>query len=411
MNSPDAGRRFGRCGTGRAAPGPVRIAAILLVVLLSFDRAAPFTRGGKSVFSSQPLEWDLQFRKESKVQPIRFSVLWTFDGFHAPLAGDPLPAGDRLIAAGQDGSVAAIGADGKAVWTARLPSEIVVGPALAASTVLVARRGGRLTGLDARDGTTRWETDLGADAVFPPRHEGDRVLVPGGNQTLMAIDPGSGAITARLALPGRPSTPPEPAPGGIVIGTDHGMLLAADLPGLAVRWRRYLGSPVTAPPLVHGKRVYATTEDRRLICLRLGNGRPLWSVATGAMVTARPFTLGPWLYFLCYDDDIYVLNARNGHLMTRVRLGHRLDRAAARTADHLFVAPFTEASLVSLALPGLQSAGTFALDIPGEWFTTAPVIDGARILLGYGREQGRVLALAVGPAPPAASPAPAAGGS
>ena len=49
--------------------------------------------------------------------------------------------------------------------------------------------------------------------------------------------------------------------------------------------------------------------------------------------------------------------------------------------------------------------GRFALEVPGEWFTTAPLWMGDRVALGYGRDEGRILALNVAEqkeAPPAA---------
>ena len=165
--------------------------------------------------------------------------------------------------------------------------------------------------------------------------------------------------------------------------------------------------------------MYFAAADRTLRCLRFRSGRPKWRVRLGAISTARPIALKPFLYVLCYDDDIYVLNARNGHQLTRVRLGHRLDSEPLNTGSHLMVVPFTEAAVVGLALPRLQTVGRYALKVPGEWFTTAPLRVADRIAVGYGRNEGRILALTVaqkkkdaeepgGPTTPSSRPRPTA---
>jgi len=377
-----------------------RRAALPLALLLgSLSLLVPLpalARGEKTVFQSQPLEWDPEFRRDGPVVSLDFAPAWTFGGFHAPLAGDPAVDGDLLLASSQDGEVAALDPSrGEARWKTRLSDALTLGPLAVAGRIFQATRDGRLFALNGEDGRILWTIDLGSAAAFPPRPIASRLLVATAGEKLLALDPADGRILAGRPLPGRPTTPPVEAPGSILIGTEHGIVLALDRETLGVRWQRYTGQAITAPPLFDSKRVYVASADRTLRCLRFRSGRPLWMMRTGAILTAPPFVLGPYLYLLCYDNDIYVLKARNGHLMTRVRMGHRLDVSSASAVDHLFVVPFTEAALVSLALPGLQAAGRYVLDIPGEWFTTAPVVIGKRVAVGYGRSEGRVLALMV----------------
>jgi PQQ-like domain len=379
-----------------------RLASVCAVALLLLATWAgtPVARGAvrneKTLFRDQPLEWDPQFRREGKAPPITLTRVWVFAGFKAPLAGDPIGSGSQLIVASVDGTVAALDpSQGTVGWSSRLPEALEVGPSELDGTVFLATKKGLLIALSARNGETLWSADLGAAAAFPPFPNGGRLLVVTAGETLVALDPGNGRVIARRPLPGRPTTPPVAAPGLILIGTDHGMLVALEDRGLETRWSRYFRQAITAPAFVRGHRVYVAVGDRSLRCLRLRSGRPLWTFRTGAIITARPFSVGPWLYFLCYDDDIYVLRARSGHLMTRVRMGHRLDVDPARTEDHLFIVPFKEAAVVGLTLPELQSAGKYQLDIPGESFTTAPVMIAGRVTIGYGWSEGRVLGLQI----------------
>ena len=374
----------------------LRIGLGVLLVAVLVSPVPGWARRQKTVFRSQPVEWSPEVNRDGTAPAITFSPSWTFTGFEAPLAGDPVPCAGLLVAASQGGEVAAIDpAEGREVWRVRLDAPLTVGPAASSSAVFVAAGEGRISALEGGSGGLLWSTLLGSEPALSPRVSGTRLLVPIAAQALVVLDAESGALLARRSLPGRPSTPPEVVDETILIGTDHGMLLALEETTLAVRWRHYAGQAISAPPLVQGGRVYVAARDRSIRSLRLKDGKRRWKSRTGAITTARMFTRGPYLYLLCYDNDIYVLRRRNGHLITRVRLGHRLETSPALTEDHLFVVPFTEAALVGLSLPGLQIAGRYSLDLPGEGFTTAPVVIAGKLALGYGRSAGKVLALTV----------------
>jgi outer membrane protein assembly factor BamB len=350
----------------------------------------------KTVFRSQPSQWQPRMEGDGRAKAVSIAPSWTFQGFEAPFAGDPIVSDGTLVFASEDGQITGLEPMGGEVrWEVHLEDTLGVGPSGENGMIFQATRGGRLLALDAADGRALWSVSLGAEATHPPRLYGDHLVVGTADEELISIDARDGSVRVRRPLPGRPTTPPEPAPGAILIGTDHGMLLAYDLERLEPRWRFYGIHAISAPPLYHRKRVYVASADRSFRCLRSKNGKPLWTTRMGAVITARPFVTDRALYVLSYDNDIYLLKPKNGHLLTRVRLGHRLDVDAGLSNDHVFVVPFTEATLVGLALPALQIGGLFNLDIPGEWFTTAPVVLENGVALGYGRDAGRILMLSV----------------
>jgi hypothetical protein len=377
-----------------------RLAAALAAACLLWQDGAFAARRQKTVFRSQPTEWDPSLESDGRAAPIVFRPAWTFAGFSSPLAGDPAAAGETLVAASQDGRLVAIRTgDGTAAWAADLGEPLSVGPAVFGARVVQAARSGRLAAFAAADGAPSWTTDLGGEPAWAPRAVGGRLLAGTAGGDLIALDPATGAELARRALPGRAVAPPEPAPGALVVGTEQGFILALEESTLEVRWRHAARHPITSPALYHDGRVYVAAADRGVRCLRFRDGRRRWIARTGAMIVARPFARGRYVYVACYDNDIYVLRARNGHLMTRVRLARRLNGNAAVTDFHYLVVPFTEGSVIGLALPGLQAAGRFELDKPGEWFTTGPVPVNGLVALGWGRNAGRIVALEI-TAPP-----------
>ncbi|MEE9292643.1 MAG: PQQ-binding-like beta-propeller repeat protein [Acidobacteriota bacterium] len=350
----------------------------------------------KSLFRSQPVHWQPFVEGDGRVRSVQFTEAWSFDGFDAPFVGDPIEVGGTLLFSTRDGRIAGLDpGSGQRRWEAHLRDALGVGPAAGDGIAFQATRGGRLVALDISDGRLLWSIELGSEPTATPRVLGDRLYVGTADESLVAIDPGDGTILHRLPLPGRPTSSVEASPGALLIGTDHGMLLSIDSETLTVNWRHYAMHAITSPPLYHDHRIYVATADHSFHCLRSKNGKRRWTVRTGALTTARPFVRDGILYILSYDNDIALLKAKSGHLLARVRLDHRLDADAARTADHLYVVPFTEASVVGLALPGLQGGGQFDLDVPGEWFTTAPLVVGDALAVGYGRAAGRVLMLSI----------------
>jgi outer membrane protein assembly factor BamB len=397
-------QRSGTSGRAQISRVPGRGAARLAVLVLSVVLAAggpAWARRQKTVFHGLPTEPAEAVRPGAAAEPITLSPIWTFDGFAAPLAGDPVALGTGLVASDRAGRLAALDAGGPGTtWSVDLGGPLSVGPVAANGMILQATATGDLVALDAHDGHTLWRAALGGAPVAPPALAAGSLLLATDAPELIAVRPDDGRVLARLPLPGRPVAP-EIAGEVAVVGTDHGMLLALDVPTLRVRWRRYLRHAVTAPPLVHDKRIYVAVADRSLRCLRLRSGRPRWRQRTGSITGARLLVRDERLYVQCYDNDIYVLKAGSGHLVGRVRLDHRLSLDGGVTPDHLFVAPFTEGTVLGLAFPYLGMAGHFRLEAQGEWFTTRPVIvANDRLAVGYGRNAGRILFLSVQPGPP-----------
>ena len=370
----------------------------MTLVALSLPAALAWARQVKSVFHGLSTEPESGLRPGAAAEPIALAPIWTFDGFDAPLAGDPAAAETTIVAADRAGQLAALDPAGSpAAWRVDLREPLSIGPAVVGGTILQATSSGVLLALDVRSGQPIWRSSVGAAPIAPPLPAGARLLLATEAPELIALRPEDGVVLGRRPLPGRPVAPVVEG-DVVIVGTEHGMVLAIDTSTLEVRWRRYLRHAVTAPPLVHDGKVYVALADRTLHCLRFKSGRKLWRQRTGSITGARLLARDGLLYVLCYDNDIYLLKPRNGHLVGRVRLDHRLILDGVATDTHLFVAPFTEGTVLGLTFPALAIAGRFRLEAKGDWFTTRPVVmAGPRLAVGYGRDAGRIVFLSIGP--------------
>jgi outer membrane protein assembly factor BamB len=190
-------------------------------------------------------------------------VVWRVSAGRSLSAGPG--AGDSLIAVGTDkGEVLAFDADGKALWTARISSEVIAPPRVSGKVVIVFSGDGRIYGLAAADGKTLWVDQR----TNPP---------------LTVRNAAGGAVWRE----------------GLLVGTAGGRLLAIDAQTGTIAWDGTVATPkgateleriadVTSLPYVDDKEVCAAAYQGRVACFDIVRGTLHWTrdVSSLAGVTA-----------------------------------------------------------------------------------------------------------------------------
>jgi outer membrane protein assembly factor BamB len=324
----------------------------------------------------------------------------------SPLSGPLLSLGDRLVSAVENGVVQAVSpSEGRPLWKTDLGEKLIGGPVEVLGRVVQASVAGKVRALEAEGGEVRWTVDLERQIWGQPTSTRDGVLVPIASGQVVSLD-AEGRERWRVDLKGAPSAPVAACRGMVLAGTEAGTLEAFDRVSGRRLWISETGSPVRSPLLCYRGTIYFGAGDNRLRAIKY-NGRRRWSYQVGGAITAVPFPQGDRICFLCYDNYIYVLKARSGHLLLRVRMSHRLSDDAFLGPKRIYLSPYTSARIVALTLPDLQRVGEYRLDLEGEWFTTPPVRAADLLLIGYGRYEGRILALREEKEPaPEAAPSP-----
>lgn len=179
-------------------------------------------------------------------------------------AGRTLSAGvgadASVVLAGTDkGDVLAFDTGGKALWTARVGSEVISPPKVAEGIAVVFSGDGRVYGLSAADGAVRWVYQR----ATPP----------------LTVRNNAGAVIAR---------------GGVFFGTAGGRLVGLDLATGAVGWEAAVATPkgateleriadVTSLPAVDDRHACATAYQGRTACFDIVRGTPVWSRDIGSL--------------------------------------------------------------------------------------------------------------------------------
>ena len=201
---------------------------------------------GGSVYAAGRDGWISRFDAESG------RVMWRIDAGRKLSAG--VGVGEGLVLAGTEkGEVLAFDLDGKALWQARVSSEILSAPQAADSVVVVRAGDGQIFGLNVRDGKRKWVYQRALPALSIRNYAGV-------------------AVTR----------------GAVFAGFAGGKLVALNLANGNVGWEATVAQPrgateleriadVTSLPVVDENRVYVVAYQGRLACFDAGNGNLIWA--------------------------------------------------------------------------------------------------------------------------------------
>jgi hypothetical protein len=324
------------------------------------------------------------------VKTSEFSEAWRAP-LSSPLLAPLLGAPGLLVATLDSGALVAVSPqDGHVVWKQDSGNRPAGGAVLSRSNIVLAGQDGQVAGFSLQ-GAPLWKADLGEPIPHPPTGTADSVLIPLASAKLVALR-GDGVEQWRASLSSPASVPPSACRGLVVVGTQSGTVEAFLRDTGERLWIAKTASEVVSPILCYRGGMYFGTADSRMWALRY-SGRKMWKYPAGARCEARPFGFQERIYFPSFDNYVYALNARSGNLILRVRLSHRLAHDFLMGEDRVYESPYTSGKLTSLSLPDLVLAGEFPLGLEGDWFTTPPLREGDLLCIGYGRYEGRILAL------------------
>lgn len=178
--------------------------------------------------------------------------VWRINAGHT-ISGGVGADGRLVVVATAKGEVLAFDNTGKALWKARVTSEVLAAPQIAEGLVLVRSGDNRIFGLDAADGKRKWVYQRSTPALSLRSNVGVTVAgkvalagFPGGKLVAIALNNGAAMWEATVALPKG----------------------ATELERV---------SDVTSAPVVAGREVCAAAYQGRVACFELASGNHLWS--------------------------------------------------------------------------------------------------------------------------------------
>jgi outer membrane protein assembly factor BamB len=180
------------------------------------------------------------------------SQVWRINAGKA-ISGGVGADGRLVVVATAKGEVLAFDNTGKALWTARVTSEVLAAPKIAEDLVLVRSGDNRIFGLDAADGKRKWVYQRSTPTLSLRSNVGVTIAgkaalagFPGGKLVAIALNNGAAVWEATVSMPKG----------------------ATELERV---------SDVTSAPVVAGREVCAAAYQGRVACFDLASGNHLWS--------------------------------------------------------------------------------------------------------------------------------------
>lgn len=241
------------------------------------------------------------FAKASTVKPLTAFTptvstrnLWTAS---AGKAGDyafvPAVVGDAVFVAGQDGTIRRL-EGGKAVWKISTGQALSAGVAANDRLVVVGTPKGDVMAYAAVDGKALWQAKVTSEVLASPVIGNEGIAVRSGDNRVFLLDLSDGGRKwmyqrAMPPLSIRGAGSPVFADRYLFVGFPGGRLVALSLQNGAPVWEGPVAQPkgateldrvadVVVPPVVEGTQICAVAFQGRVACFDMGQGGALvWS--------------------------------------------------------------------------------------------------------------------------------------
>lgn len=249
-----------------------------------------------------------------------------------PISGGVGADGRLVVVATAKGEVLAFDNTGKALWTARVTSEVLAAPQIAEGLVLVRSGDNRIFGLDAADGKRKWVYQRSTPALSLRSNVGVTLAgkaalagFPGGKLVAIALNNGAAIWEATVAMPkgatelervSDVTSAPVVAGREVCAAAYQGRVACFDLASGNHLWSRDMSSAAGID--VDARNVYVTDERGAVHALDRTNGATVWKQDKLFMrQVSRPIALSSHVAVGDYQGVVHLLRRENGAFAAR----------------------------------------------------------------------------------------------
>ncbi|MBS3916764.1 MAG: outer membrane protein assembly factor BamB [Sulfuritalea sp.] len=249
-----------------------------------------------------------------------------------PVSGGVGADGSLVVVATAKGNVLAFDNAGKALWNARVTSEVLAAPQIAEGLVLVRSGDNRIFGLDAADGKRKWVYQRSTPALSLRSNVGVTVAgkavlagFPGGKLVAIALNNGAAIWEATVALPkgatelervSDVTSAPVIAGQEVCAAAYQGRIACFDLASGNHLWSRDMSSAAGLD--MDARNVYVTDDKGSVNALDRANGATVWKQDKLFMrQVSRPIALGSHIAVGDYQGVVHLLRRENGAFAAR----------------------------------------------------------------------------------------------
>lgn len=235
-----------------------------------------------------------------------------------------------IFAAAGNGGVAAVSAEGEALWQVKLDTPLVSGPTVSpvSELVYVGSARGEVFCLAAKTGEQHWKVTMETEVLALTTGSG-RLFVRTADGRLTALDALEGSKLWVIdhdmpSLSVRGMAAPLPMSNAIIVGWEDGLVETILQENGERAWETRIALPhgrtdiermvdTQATILSDGARIYAAATNGKVLALEIQSGNPLWSSDTATWVDMA--LMEKRLFVVAEDDTIRALATDTGRVL------------------------------------------------------------------------------------------------
>lgn len=242
----------------------------------------------------------------------------------------PVVVNDTLYSADTSGQVQAVQkTTGKVIWTKKLNTGIVSGPALARGFIALGTDSSKIVVLNQKDGSKAWEVGVSSEVLAKPLIARDKLIAKSVDGNLVALKLATGdklweSIHGAPNLILKASSSPVLLNEKILlVGYSDGKMDAIDIENGRTLWQRSIAYSngvsdverlvdIDADPVVQGNTVFLGSYQGYIGALALDSGEFIWRKP--ASIYKNMLVKGDTLYTTDADDVVWSINKHNGRV-------------------------------------------------------------------------------------------------
>lgn len=264
----------------------------------------------------------------------------------------PAVVGDAIYASAPDGTIVSIDwATGRQNWRIKADRPLQAGVGASLTTVAVGTQKGEVLAFDS-NGKALWQARVSSEVAGPPKSAEGKIVVWSIDGKIFAFGETDGAqkwVYQRLnpSLTVRRFVGGTLTRGALFTGTAGGKLLALDVTNGTLGWEANVATPkgateleriadVTSLPVVDGKQVCAVAYQGRVACFELQRGTLLWSRDFSSLAGIELDQ--EYLYLTDDKGSVYALDKATGaSVWKQDKLAARSPSGPARVGSYVGV--------------------------------------------------------------------------
>jgi outer membrane protein assembly factor BamB/Tfp pilus assembly protein PilF len=278
-------------------------------------------------------------------------VEWKFDARHSDLS-TPALAGGKIYFTSSMREYSMMGAElhqddrsvlycldaetGKEVWRKHFPERILTAPAISGGRLFVGRMDRRFVCLDTRSGDEIWDFPTGGAIRSSAALVDGRVIFGSNDRYVYCLDAESGRRIWKTDLKAAVGASPAVSGGRIFIGAGDGTMHCLDVATGKGIWTAKGGKEIVATAAVDGGMVVAGATDGSLNCWDAADGTRRWHYKMGGPVIASACLAGGRAAVGSLDGTLSCLDVRDGKVVWKFAAKGRIASSPSLSGGALY---------------------------------------------------------------------------